>query len=325
MVNKIIKLTAEQEENIRLDKFLSSSLPDITRSKIQELIQSGYVLLNNYAITNNSYKIKLGDSIEIQIPPPRPTELKPEKMDLDIVYEDEYLAIINKPPGLVIHPGAGNHNFTLVNGLLAHFKDNLSLREDNIRPGIVHRLDKNTSGLLIIAKNDDIHAKLSKQLQDREIKRTYFAVVWGMAPSAEATIETNIARSKSNRQKMGVVKYGGKIAITHYKLRQIFLNGAFSLLECNLETGRTHQIRVHLSHIGYPVVGDPDYGHIRKKRKLQLPIKVEEYVNSLERQMLHAKRLSFIHPVFQKTVDFEVDLHKDLKVLLEILEKNDND
>lgn len=323
MIHKIINLTVEQDENDRLDKFIVSKIPEITRSKIQSMIKDGCVLLNGSIIITGSYKTKEGDNIEIRIPPPEPLNLVPEKMDLDIVYEDEYLAVLNKPPGLVIHPGAGNQNSTLVHGLLAHFQENLSSINE-MRPGIVHRLDKNTSGLLMIAKNDNIHAKLSEQLQERTIKRTYFAVVWGNVPSSEATIETNIGRNHRDRKKMAVTKYGGKVAITHYKLLKSFLNGAFSLIECKLETGRTHQIRVHFTHLGYPIVGDPEYCNVRKKRKHKLPEEVTEHINSLNRQMLHAKKLSFIHPVTEKVLDFEIGLHKDVQDLIDVLEKYEN-
>ena len=265
MTNKNIKLVVEQDINERIDKFITSKLNDFTRSKIQNLIKEKNVYLNNKILCNNSYIIRRSDTIEIQLPQVKSHSITPKYIPLDIIYEDEYLVIINKPSGLTTHPGAGNYNDTLVNGLVSHFKNKLSSIGGEIRPGIVHRLDKNTSGLLIIAKNNSTHALLAKAMQERKVKRIYQAFIWGAPSKIQDTINLNIARSKINRKKMGVVNIGGKISITHYKVLKSFFNNAMSLIECELETGRTHQIRVHLSHLGYPIIGDPEYGNSKKK------------------------------------------------------------
>jgi 23S rRNA pseudouridine1911/1915/1917 synthase len=322
MNDKITKLTATQAGNIRIDKFLTSSLSDITRSKVQYLIKNGYILLGNEPITDSAYKVKVGDEFTVQIPPVKPTNIKPKNIDLNIVYEDEYLVVINKPPGLVTHPGAGNYDDTLANGLLAHFKENLSTIGGEARPGILHRLDKNTSGLLLVAKNDVVHAKLAQQLKDREIKRIYRAVIWGIPTKMQDIIRTNIGRSKKDRKKMTVLEEGGKVAVTHYKVLKTFLQGAFSLIECNLETGRTHQIRVHLSYLGYPIVSDPEYGNIRKKMYAKLPEEIVKYSKSIDRQMLHAKKIIFTHPVTEKLCEFEIDLPSDIAEFISLISKH---
>lgn len=320
MSDKIEKFIVELESNVRLDKYLTSKINNITRSKVQQLIKDGHVSLNDKIIKDTAYKAKSNDEIAVVIKKPEAKDILPRKMDLDIVYEDDYLAIINKASGVTTHPGAGNHNDTLVNGLMAHFKNNLSNVGGAARPGIVHRLDKNTSGLMVIAKDDSTHAKLSHQLQLREVKRIYNALVWGVPINMSGTIRNNIGRSRQDRKKMQVLETGGKVAITNYKVLQVFLNNAFSLVECALQTGRTHQIRVHLKHLGYPIVGDPEYGHARKKRKYVLSSIVEKYITSISRQMLHAKRISFIHPVTQKHIDYEIDLPYDMQNLITIFQ-----
>jgi 23S rRNA pseudouridine1911/1915/1917 synthase len=314
-----IKLSVEQDINIRLDKFLSSQLTDITRSKVQKLIKSGCIDLNGKQVVDADRVVKLHDSITVTMPEPEPTHIVPRSMELEIVYEDDHLALINKAAGVTVHPGAGNHNDTLVNGLVHYFKNSLSKVGGELRPGIVHRLDKNTSGLLLVAKNDVVHAKLSEQLKNRDIKRTYLALVWGVPTSGGGTIDANIGRDRQNRKKMKVVASGGKSAVTHYQLLQTFLNGTFALLQCNLQTGRTHQIRVHLKHIGYPIVGDKEYGYTRKNRKQQLSDEINEQISLVSRQMLHAVQISFMHPITGHQIERKVDMPGDMKSLIKTL------
>ena len=272
------------KENIRIDKYLSENT-EYSRSKIQKLIEQNNILVNNKEITNN-YKTKLNDIITIEEQEEIITNEK-EKMDLDIVYEDEYLAIINKPSGLVTHPAVGNKEHTLVNGLLYHF-NNLS-NEETIRPGIVHRLDKDTSGLMVVAKNDLVHDKLSEMIKNKEVERKYLALVWGVVRHEKGTIDAPIGRDINDRQKYTVTDINSKDSITHFKVLERYKDA--TLIECKLETGRTHQIRVHMNYINHPVVNDPVYG----KRK-----KFNDYG-----QMLHSKSIRFIHPITNKELYFE--------------------
>jgi len=320
MSNKTIEVPLEQEKNTRLDKFLSNAMEDITRSKVQSLIKDGLVKLNDQAIYDSKYKVKPGEVFLLEVPEEKPIHIVPKKMDLDIVYEDEYLLVINKPAGLTTHPGAGNTTDTLVNGLIANYQDNLSSVGGPIRPGIVHRLDKNTTGLLVVAKNDIVHAKLSKDLSERKVKRIYNAFIWGIPFKTEDTIETYVARKRQDRKKMEVVEEGdGKIAITHYKVLKVFLTGRISLVECSLETGRTHQIRVHMHHIGHHIVGDQEYGIPNKKKRFTLEQPIADHIKNISRQMLHAKKLSFTHPITRKKLDFEIDLPDDMKKLISLI------
>ena len=316
MSNTTIKVKAEQEKNTRLDKFLANSLPDFTRSKIQDMIKAGLEVLNKEIIYDVKYKVKSEDVFLVTTPEPKPIYLIPKDINLDIVYEDEHLIVVNKPAGLTTHPGAGNDTDTLVNGLIAHYKNNLSSIGGISRPGIVHRLDKNTSGLLVVAKNDTVHAKLSKLLAERKIKRVYQALVWGIPLKMQDTINTHIARKKEDRKKMVVVdEEDGKNAVTHYKTLKVFLAGRISLVECSLETGRTHQIRVHMLHIGHPIVGDQEYNIPQKKKKFSLPVEISH----IKRQMLHAKKLGFIHPITRKKLDFEIELPNDMQELIGLI------
>lgn len=235
---------------LRIDKSLSLALPELSRSRIQSLIENGHVRCAGKTVTDGARKVKPGESYEIEIPEAVPSYLAPQKIDLDIVYEDDDLLVINKQAGLTVHPGAGNPDKTLVNALLAHCGETLSGIGGVARPGIVHRIDKDTSGLLVVAKNDATHVHLSEQLATRSLKRTYHAIVWGAPKLKAGTVTGNIGRSPANRQKMAVVKSGGKEAVTHYKVVASLQSPVASVVECNLETGRTHQIRVHMLHIG---------------------------------------------------------------------------
>lgn len=320
MSNKSIEVKVEQEKTIRIDKFLSDSLDNITRSKVQNIIRDGFVSLNGTTITNNKYPAKLGDVFTVTIPDKKPLDLIPKKMDLDIVYEDEHLLVVNKPAGLTTHPGAGNKTDTLVNGLLANYKNELSSIGGLSRPGIVHRLDKDTTGLLIVAKNDNAHSKLSSDLAERKIKRIYQALIWGLPYKTTDTIKTNVAKNKRDRKKMSVVdEDSGKSAVTNYKILKTFLSGRISLIECSLETGRTHQIRLHMQHLGHSIIGDPVYGVEKKKRKFPISQNLSDHLKSISRQMLHAKKLSFIHPITSKEVDLEIELPEDMSKLISLI------
>jgi len=298
-----MKIT-EENAKIRLDVYVSEQA-EVTRSAAQGLIEQGYVTVNGKTESKN-YKTRVGDEIEIAEQELKELDVLPENIPLDIVYEDEHIVVVNKPSGMVVHPAAGNESGTLVNALLYHCGSSLSGINGVIRPGIVHRIDKDTSGLLVVAKNDDAHLFLSSLLKDHGIKRTYYAVIIGHMKEQSGTIDAPIARHPQDRKKMAVVA-GGREAITHYEVIEEF-NG-YSLLRLNLETGRTHQIRVHLSYKGHPIVGDTVYGggntpFERANKSL------------LNGQMLHARELSFPHPVSRETVSFECDLPSNFTELL---------
>ncbi len=308
----------------RIDKFLQSQINQLSRTRLQTLIRDGLVKVNGALISNASKKIKLKDKITVTFPLPKETFIKPNKIPLNILYDDNDIIIINKSPGVVVHPGAGNHEKTIVNGLLFKYKNKLSSVGGKLRPGIVHRIDKDTSGVIVVAKNDKSHINLSKQFSDHSIKRVYEALIWGSLKPQNGKINERIARSIKNRQLMSVKKEKGKIAITNYKTIKIFQNTnvpKISLIECRLETGRTHQIRVHMNFKGNPILGDKSYGKSKKKFKKINP-DLEEKINAFNRQALHAKSLSFIHPSTKKDVFFEAKRPKDLNFLIKSLEKS---
>ena len=296
---KRLSVTEEVSEE-RIDKFLAKKIPDFSRSHLKKLIKDKQVLVKNKSITSASYKIKPGDFIVVNIPKVSEGKLKAQKIALEILYEDKDMIIINKPAGLVVHPGAGNWENTLVNALLAHCGSNLSGIGGVRRPGIVHRLDKETSGVLVAAKNDYTHLALSKQFSDRTIMRSYQAIVWGWPEKNQGTFKGNLGRNPKNRKKMTVLRSGGKHAVTHYqvvkRMGRTRTEGA-SLIKCRLETGRTHQIRVHLSHNGFPIIGDKVYGKQRRVSDL-----------ILNRHMLHANKLGFLHPRKNKFLTYETKI-----------------
>ena len=289
------------ENNIRIDIYLTKNT-SFSRTKIQKLIKDGNILVNNCSVSSN-YKVKEKDIIEILDGGEEVIDTIPEKMDLDIVYEDDYLLIINKQSGVVVHPAVGNYNHTLVNGLLYHFQ-NLS-NKNTIRPGIVHRLDKDTSGVMVVAKDDKTHELLSDMIKHKKIERKYIALVWGVIKHEKGTINAPIGRDFSNRQKYTVTDVNSKEAITHFRVIKRFKNA--TLVECLLETGRTHQIRVHFTYIGHPIVNDPLYGN----RKI---------INDFG-QMLHSKSIRFIHPITKKELYFEVDVPSEFKKILNDFEE----
>ncbi len=304
---------------------MQSQLSDLSRTKLQDLIRDGNVSINNKIIKESSKKIKEKDEVKVNFPPPKEIYIKANKIPLDIMYEDNDIILINKSPGVVVHPGAGNYENTLVNGLLSHCQNQLSSVGGEFRPGIVHRIDKDTSGVIVVAKNDFAHIKLSKQFSSHTIKRTYEALVWGSLKPSKGIINENISRSIKNRQLMAVRKdlSKGKNAITNYKTLEIFKNlnlPKISLIECKLETGRTHQIRVHMNFKGNPILGDKSYGKSKKKFK-DIDANIEKKINNFDRQALHAKHLGFIHPTQDKEVFFEAKRPKDFDILIKSLKK----
>lgn len=292
------------EEIDRLDKVLSKLEINLSREAIQRMIKNGEVLVNG-KLQKPSYKTAVGDIITVEEEIPQEIELKPQEMPLDIIYEDDDILIINKEKGIVVHPGNGNPDGTLVNAVMAKCKGSLSGIGGKIRPGIVHRIDKDTSGLIIIAKNDKSHINLSNQIQNRQVKKTYIALARGVIKENEATINMPIGRSTKDRKKMAVTKTG-KEAITHFKVLKKY--EGYTLLEVKIETGRTHQIRVHLSEIGYPIVGDEVYSNGKN------PFNVKG-------QMLHAAKLTFRHPTTNKELTFEAPLPKYFIEILDELER----
>ena len=310
----------DSEAGQRLDKFLAARLPECSRARIQSLLDQGQLA----PAADASTKIKPGQVYRLTIPDTVPSHIEAQDIPLDIIFEDEHLLVINKPAGLTVHPAPGNRDGTLVNALLAHCGESLSGIGGVARPGIVHRIDKDTSGLLGVAKHDAAHAHLSAQLAQRTLKRTYAAILWGTPKDANGTITGNIGRSPANRQKMAVVKTGGKPAVTHYKTLENF--SIATLVECNLETGRTHQIRVHCAHMGNPLVGDPVYGQstaARLKQNIYKSLSSETRAGLLafNRQALHARALGLIHPVTNTPMHFECEIADDIKHLIDALQQ----
>jgi len=299
----------------RLDKFLATLWPDFSRARIQQLIAEGHIRRADGAgMDDPAYKIRLGDSFTLSEPPPRPSELIAEDIALHVLYEDDAVLVVNKPAGMVMHPAAGNAAGTLVHALLAHCGGSLSGIGGEQRPGIVHRLDKDTSGIVVIAKHDQAHRHLSAQFAAHSIKRIYNAWVWGSPKTTTGRIEGNIGRSPYNRQKMALVKKGGKSAVTHYRILKAYGLSA-SLIECRLETGRTHQIRVHLTHLGHSLIGDAAYGGKVRAPKTALETKAGEYLYNFNRQALHAGTLGFAHPTSQAWLEFNQAWPEDLQKL----------
>ncbi len=300
----------------RIDKFLSDCYPEISRAQIQRLIEQGNVSTDDVIISDNAYKIKLGESYTLTVPPVADAEPQPQNIPLDIVYQDDDLIIVNKPAGMVVHPAAGAIDGTMVNALLYHCRD-LSGIGGVKRPGIVHRIDKETSGLLVVAKNDRTHKFLCEQFAEHSIERTYEAFCFGCPNPSNGTIEGDIGRSPYDRKKMAIVTKGGKRAVTHYQTIENYRNLA-AKVKCNLETGRTHQIRVHLSSKGYNLLGDKVYIKSKKITDKQTPLSIRDYLNNFPRQALHAQSLGFIHPNGERMF-FTSELPEDLRQLQEVL------
>lgn len=314
------RITADRrQELLRLDKFLLNRLPSTSRTRIQNAIKAEAVQVNERPVKSN-YRVKPGDTITITLPePPREFKVLPEPMDLDIRYEDPELLLVNKPAGMVVHPAFGNWNGTLVNGLAYHLQNLPTGRNGEIRPGLVHRIDKDTSGLLVIGKSEYAMTHLSNQFFHHTIERTYLALVWGVPKEAEGTIRGHIGRSLKDRKVQAVYPDGdqGKHAVTHYKVLRSF--GKVALLQCNLETGRTHQIRAHMKHIGHPLFGDATYGGDRivyGQRTGAYKVFAEKTLELMPRQALHAKSLGFEHPTSREHLQFEAELPADFVELL---------
>jgi len=322
IINIIVK---DKENGSRIDSFISKKEKKLSRTRIKNLILKKNLKLNNSIIINPSQKITAGDKINLVIPEPKKTSLKPYKFKIDIVHEDNDLLVLNKPAGIVIHPGAGNYDNTIVNALVNHCGKSLSSIGGELRPGIVHRIDKDTSGLIVVAKNNFAHENLSNQFNKHSIERIYELMVWGKLRPQSGRIETLITRSSRNRQLMEVGITKGKKAVTNYKTLKVFENDKtpiLSLVECKLETGRTHQIRVHMSHKGNNILGDEKY---RKKfRKLKnIDQNLEKLIYNLNRQFLHAKVLGFIHPKSGKKLRFTSILPNDLMIIVKTLRNID--
>jgi len=311
---------APEAAGLRLDRLLAEALPQLSRSRLKALIEEGRVTCAGRAMTAPAARVKAGQKFAIFIPEARPTVLKAQAIPLDILYEDDDLIVLNKPAGLVVHPAAGNPDNTLVNALIAHCGAQLTGIGGEARPGIVHRLDKDTSGLMVAAKTAAAHQGLVERFTRRDIERSYRALVWGRPQPAAGKLTGNIGRSPRNRKKMAVLKRGGRPAETAYKVLKSFQDGRVSLVECRLETGRTHQIRVHLAEAGHPLLGDPLYGRGDSRRARALPAAAQTALAALGRQALHAKTLGFQHPVKGGPLQFQSDLPPDLSTLIRSLE-----
>lgn len=319
----LLNVPEGQSTDIRLDKYIASFVQNATRSKVQKAIKDGYVLVNG-KVEKSSYIMQPGDNIEISLPKPPSPEAKPEDIPLNIEYEDDDLIVVNKEAGMVVHPAYGNWTGTMVNGLLFHAGHNLSkVDKETVRPGIVHRLDKDTSGLLVVAKNETAHKKLSEQFANKSVERTYWAIVWGNPP-VEGTIHENIGRSPKDRKVMTVLDgKRGKDAVTHFRTIEQFDH--LALLRINLETGRTHQIRVHMQHDKFYVFGDQTYGGNSVRYGPNTGSRKAMFNNlfaKMERQALHAKTLGFIHPGTDKYIEFDSTLPEDFQFVLEMLRTN---
>ena len=322
-MNNTIKLSVDfKNSGKRLDIFLKENVKQCTRSFLKKLIEDNQVQVNNNILSSPAAKIKHKDQIKINIIDKNKIEITPKKIKLEIVFEDKDILVLNKPKGMVVHPGAGNYKNTLVNALLYKYKKNLSDINGSLRPGIVHRIDKETSGLLVIAKNNLSHANLGEQFSEHSIKRKYLCLTWGVVRPLNGKISTLISRDKKNRQLMTVSDINGKKAITNYKTIKIFNIKdipKISLIECELETGRTHQIRVHLKYKGASLLGDKQYGKKNIKFK-KINNEFYKKLNKLSGQTLHAKTLEFSHPKNNKRLCFNSDLPNEFKNILNLLE-----
>lgn len=317
-------VVAADQAGWRLDRFLALAFGDISRSRLQQLIEGGAVTHTRKTIRDSNFRVKPGEAYTVSVPPPAPAILQGQDIPLNIIYEDKDLVVIDKPAGLVVHPAAGNPDGTLVNALIAHCGASLSGVGGEARPGIVHRLDKDTSGLLVAAKNQRAMGSLAKQFANHTIERAYHAVVWGAPRAGEGVVEGLIGRNPFDRKRMAVLRGGGKAARTRYRLIEKFGDPEkpiASLIECRLETGRTHQIRVHLTHIGHPLIGDPSYGKSRQAPRAKTTAQEVAFgaAASFPRQALHAFVLGFQHPTLHKTMRFESPWPADLAGLISAL------
>ncbi len=312
-------LVDEDDVGERLDSFLSAQIPELSRARIQKALRAGDVTVDGEPAVKSARKVRQGERVALTFSPPRPLEIVPEDIPLAIAYEDEHLLVVNKAPGMVVHPAPGHATGTLVHALMAHCR-NLSGIGGVLRPGIVHRLDAGTSGLLVVAKDDVTHIALSRALMERAVSRLYCALVWGEMPEQTGVIDMPIGRSPSDRKKMAVVAEGGKEAHTTYYVIDTF--GPFQYIRLKLGTGRTHQIRVHLSRVGHPVLGDPAYGGRRERRgglTGKAAATADKALSMIDRQALHAEELSFVHPATGEVVTFKAALPADFRDVLGFL------
>jgi len=308
-------LSFHTTESARLDKAIALNLPEISRSQAAKLIESGLVTIDSVVALDQSRKLKIGEIIHVSVPPPESTQIKGTDIPIEIIYEDSQLLVINKQAGLTVHPAPGHYEDTLVNALIAKYGDDLSSVGGSTRPGIVHRLDKDTSGLMLVARTDSAHRALQKQLADRTLSRKYTAITLRIPNPTKGIITTQIGRHKTNRKKMAVLETGGKEAITEYKVLST-ISSQLGVVECKLQTGRTHQIRVHMAHIGCPIVGDGVYGSVAKTSLKKLSTEFADAVWNFPRQALHAREISFIHPSSGDVMQFSGELPQDIKALI---------
>ena len=321
MQNKINYIVDVEDKNLRIDIFINKKNIELSRTRIKNLILNSNVMLNGSTLIDPSKKIAEGDNISIIIPEPKKLSLKPYKFKLNIIHEDSDLIVIDKPAGIAMHPAPGNYDNTIVNALIDYDKDSLSNIGDELRPGIVHRIDKDTSGLIVVAKNNKTHEELSKQFNEHTITRVYQLLIWGKIRPSKGKIDTFIKRSSRNRQMMEASLIKGKKAITNYETLEIFENEkspTLSLIECKLETGRTHQIRVHMNYLGNSILGDTKYKKKYKKIK-NIDIKLNNLITNLNRQFLHAKTLCFVHPKTNEEMVFSSILPQELEIILKTL------
>lgn len=304
-----------EQAKMRLDKWLAQ-VTELSRSRVSTLMEQGQVFFDDVCIADQDRKVAAGEVYRIVLPPPLEAVPAAQDIPLDILYEDDDLLVLNKPAGMVVHPAAGNHEGTLVNALLAHCRESLSGIGGVARPGIVHRLDKETSGLMVIAKNDAAHNGLSAQFAVHSLERSYLALVWGTLSPSGGVIETQIGRSPVNRKKMAVVTSGGKRAETHYRMLETYAGGAVCLVRCSLKTGRTHQVRVHMTALGHPLIGDKVYG---KTPKSALRSEKLKQAAGFPRQALHSYRMSFEHPLTHRIMRFEIPLPPDMQAVIDSL------
>jgi 23S rRNA pseudouridine1911/1915/1917 synthase len=326
VANLVKAVASKADAGSRLDRFLAERASDFSRSRLKQLLLEGEVRVGARTIRDPAYRVKSGDAVVLRVPPPKPAKPVAQKIPLNIVYEDNHLIVIDKPAGLVVHPAAGNEDGTLVNALIAHCGKSLSGIGGEKRPGIVHRLDKDTSGLLVVAKNDKAHRALSEQFADHgrtgPLVRAYLGLVWGVPEPRRGVINAPIGRDPRARERMAVLP-GGRKSITYYELRERYAgeNGlpVVSLVECRLATGRTHQIRVHLTRLGHPLVGDEVYGAGFRSKTSQMPQRAQKLMPRFRRQALHAYQLGFLHPQTGEPVRFESPLPKDISRLVDAL------
>jgi 23S rRNA pseudouridine1911/1915/1917 synthase len=316
----IVRLRAARSDSgVRIDRFLAANAGEFSRSRLKQLLLDGEVRVGAVTIRDPAYRVKSGDEVELHLPPAKPAKPEGQKIPLNIVYEDDHIVVIDKPAGLIVHPAPGNTEGTLVNALIAHCGKSLSGIGGETRPGIVHRLDKDTSGLLVVAKNDKAHRKLAEQFADHgrsgPLQRAYLAFVWGVPEPRRGTIDAPIGRDPKSREKMAVLPFGRR-SMTHYMLLERFAGQdrlpVASMVECRLATGRTHQIRVHMTRIGHPLLGDPLYGTGYKTKASQLGDEARRALARLKRQALHAYQLGFAHPATGKPMLYESALPADL-------------